>query len=117
MHLSHIAKMFAEGNLNVPMFIHDTTPLGAPVMEKLHDQIHYKFQETEAGAREQGCAYGQRTSRRLRLSTNSSGFKLPNIRQATALTSRAIAAENSRANRFKAAAGLTAHGFPALPNN
>jgi len=51
MHLSHIAKMFAEGNLNVPMFIHDTTPPGAPVMEKLHDQIHYKFQETEAGAR------------------------------------------------------------------
>ena len=51
MHLSHIAKMFAEGNLNVPTFIHDTTPPGAPVMEKLHDQIHYKFQETEAGAR------------------------------------------------------------------
>jgi hypothetical protein len=51
MHLSHIAEMFAEGNLNVPMFIHGTTPPGAPIMEKLHDQIHYKFQETEAGAR------------------------------------------------------------------
>ncbi len=50
MHLSHIAEMFAEGNLNVPMFIHGTTPPGAPVMEKLHDQIHYKFQETDAGA-------------------------------------------------------------------
>jgi hypothetical protein len=47
----HIAEMFAAGNLNVPMFIHGTTPAGAPVMEKLHDQIHYKFQETEAGAR------------------------------------------------------------------
>ena len=51
MHLSHVAEMFAEGNLNVPMFIHGTTPPGAPVMEKLHDQIHYKFQETETGAR------------------------------------------------------------------
>lgn len=51
MHLSHIAEMFAEGNFRVPMFIHSTTPPGTPVMEKLHDQIHYKFQETEAGAR------------------------------------------------------------------
>jgi len=51
MHLSHIAEMFAEGNLNVPMFIHNTTPPGAPVMEKLHQQIHYQFQQTEAGAR------------------------------------------------------------------
>ena len=49
MHLSHVAEMFAEGNLKVPMFIHGTTPPGFPVMEKLHDQIHYKFQETEAG--------------------------------------------------------------------
>ena len=51
MHLSHIAEMFAEGNLNLPMFIHDTTPPGAPVLEKLHDQIHYQFQQTKAGAR------------------------------------------------------------------
>ena len=51
MHLAHIAEMFAEGNFNVPMFIHSTTPPGAPVMKKLHDQIHYQFQQTEAGAR------------------------------------------------------------------
>lgn len=51
MHLAHIAEMFAKGNLNVPMFIHDTTPPGAAVMEKLHDQIHYQFQQTDAGAR------------------------------------------------------------------
>jgi hypothetical protein len=51
MHLAHIAEMFGEGNFNVPMFIHSTTPPGAPVMEKLHDQIHYQFQQTEAGAR------------------------------------------------------------------
>ena len=51
MHLTHIAEMFAAGNFNVPMFIHDTTPPGAPVMEKRRDLIHYKFQETESGAR------------------------------------------------------------------
>ena len=28
MHLGHIAKMFAEGNFNAPMLIHDQTPLG-----------------------------------------------------------------------------------------
>jgi hypothetical protein len=50
-HLSHIAKLFADGNLNIPMFIHDTTPTGAPVMQKLHDQIHYEFQQTKAGGR------------------------------------------------------------------
>jgi hypothetical protein len=51
MHLSHIAEMFAKGDLNLPMFIHSTTPPGAPVMEKLHDQIRYQFQQNHAGAR------------------------------------------------------------------
>ena len=32
MHLRHIAKMFAEGNFNAPMLIHDQTPPGVPVM-------------------------------------------------------------------------------------
>jgi hypothetical protein len=50
-HLSHIAQMFAAGNLNIPMFIHDRTPPGAPVMKKLHDLIHYQFQQTETGGR------------------------------------------------------------------
>ena len=35
MHLKQIAKMFAEGNFNAPMLIHDQTPPGAPVMQKL----------------------------------------------------------------------------------
>ena len=52
-HLSHIARLFAEGNLNIPMFIHDKIPPGAPVLQRLHDQIHYEFQQTKAGARVQ----------------------------------------------------------------
>jgi hypothetical protein len=58
MHLSHIAKMFAAGNFRAPMLIHDQVPLGVPTMQKLKSDIHYKFEETEQGAR-------------IRISTNS----------------------------------------------
>src|SRR5579871_764860 len=42
-HLSHIAKMFASGDFNAPMFIHDQVPPGVPAMKRLHRQIAYKF--------------------------------------------------------------------------
>ena len=51
MHLSHIIKRFAAGDFNVPMFIHDTTPPGAPVMAKLRSQIRYNYSETAGGAK------------------------------------------------------------------
>jgi len=50
-HLSHITQMFAAGDFNVPMLIHATIPPGVPTMRELRDQIHYAFQETDAGAR------------------------------------------------------------------
>jgi len=50
-HLSHITQMFADGNFNVPMLIHATTPPGVPLMKELHEQIHYAFQETDSGGR------------------------------------------------------------------
>lgn len=50
-HLSHIAKMFSDGNFDVPMFIHGTTPPGVPTMKQLHEQIRYEFRETSSGAR------------------------------------------------------------------
>jgi hypothetical protein len=50
MHLSHIVKRFAAGDFNVPMFVHDATPPGAPQMAKLRDQIRYEYSETPAGA-------------------------------------------------------------------
>ena len=49
MHLGHIAKMFAAGNFNAPMLIHDQTPPGVPVMQKLKDQITYSFAEIDRG--------------------------------------------------------------------
>ena len=51
MHLGHIAKMFAGGNFNAPMLIHDQIPPGVPTMQKLKNDIQYKFEETEQGAR------------------------------------------------------------------
>ena len=50
MHLGHIAKMFAAGNFNAPMLIHDQTPPGVPTMKDLKSEIQYKFEETEQGA-------------------------------------------------------------------
>ncbi len=51
MHLGHIAKMFAGGNFNAPMLIHDQIPPGVPTMQRLKSAIQYKFEETKQGAR------------------------------------------------------------------
>jgi hypothetical protein len=51
MHLGHIGKMFAAGNFNAPMLIHDTDPPGVPTMTRLKDAIEYEYSETERGAR------------------------------------------------------------------
>ena len=51
MHLGHIAKMFADGDFNIPMFVHDTVPPGVPEMKELQKQIHYTFEETPNGER------------------------------------------------------------------
>jgi hypothetical protein len=50
-HLGHIAKMFAAGNFNAPMMIHDTHPPGTATMTRLKEQIRYKFSEVEGGAK------------------------------------------------------------------
>ena len=50
MHLKHIAMMFADGNFNAPMLIHDQTPPGVPVMQELKDEIKYDFEEIDRGA-------------------------------------------------------------------
>ena len=50
MHLKHIAMMFADGNFNAPMLIHDQTPPGVPVMQELKTEIKYNYEETDRGA-------------------------------------------------------------------
>ena len=50
MHLKHIAMMFADGNFNAPILIHDQTPPGVPVMKELKGKIKYNFEEIDRGA-------------------------------------------------------------------
>ena len=51
MHLRHTAQAFHSGDFNIPMFVHDQTPPGVVVMQKLKGDITYKYQELENGAR------------------------------------------------------------------
>ncbi|HEX8139580.1 MAG TPA: hypothetical protein VF544_18620 [Pyrinomonadaceae bacterium] len=50
-HLRHIAMMFAEGNFDIPMFVHDQIPPGVPEMQRLKSAISYKYEESERGGR------------------------------------------------------------------
>jgi hypothetical protein len=50
-HLKHIAMMFAEGNFEIPMFVHDRMPQGVAEMKSLKSVINYKYEETERGGR------------------------------------------------------------------
>jgi hypothetical protein len=49
MHLGHIAKMFASGDFNAPMLVHDKVPPGVPVLERLKAEVKYEFQKTDRG--------------------------------------------------------------------
>ena len=51
MHLPHITHSFASGDFNDPMFVHDQTPPGVPVMKRLKKQIHYSFESMDSGGR------------------------------------------------------------------
>jgi len=51
MHLSHIAKMFAEGDFEAPMLIHDQVAPGVPVMKRLKAEIRYEFEPSDRGGR------------------------------------------------------------------
>ena len=50
MHLKHIVMMFAAGNFDAPMLIHDQTPPGVPVLQELKGEINYNFEEIDRGA-------------------------------------------------------------------
>ena len=50
-HLSHIAKLFKEGDFNTPMFIHGEAPPGVPTMKRLKADISYTLETIEFGAR------------------------------------------------------------------
>ncbi len=51
MHLRHISRAFQSGDFNIPMFVHDQTPPGVPVMTRLKAEIVYKYEEVAGGGR------------------------------------------------------------------
>ena len=51
-HLPHIATMFASGNFDAPMLVHDSNHVpGTKVMATLKDRIRYAYVEVPAGGR------------------------------------------------------------------
>lgn len=50
-HLSHIAKLFKDGDFSKPMFTHGETPPGVPAMKRLKADISYSFETIDRGAR------------------------------------------------------------------
>jgi hypothetical protein len=50
-HLPHIARMFAAGDFNAPMLVHDQTPPGAPELVRLKDEVTYTYEKTPRGGR------------------------------------------------------------------
>jgi len=51
-HLPHIATMFADGQFDAPMLVHDTRNVpGAADLARLKSHLHYNFVETPRGGR------------------------------------------------------------------
>jgi hypothetical protein len=51
-HFHHIAQMFAAGNFNAPMLVHDRKDVpGTATMSALKDKLHWQLQETARGAK------------------------------------------------------------------
>jgi len=51
MHLSHIVRMFSNGDFNAPMLIHNTNPPGVATMVRLKSDIRYTILEIPQGAK------------------------------------------------------------------
>ncbi|MDT5294461.1 MAG: hypothetical protein QOJ76_1341 [Acidobacteriota bacterium] len=50
-HLAHVAQMFAGGDFDTPLLVHERVPPGVPVMERLKAEINYIYEETATGGR------------------------------------------------------------------
>ena len=50
-HLTHIVRMFADGDFTAPMLIHAKNPPGTAVMTRLKARITYTLEDVPAGAR------------------------------------------------------------------
>ena len=49
--MAHIKRAFADGDFDIPMFVHDTVPPGVPEMKRLREKIRYSFEDMPNGGR------------------------------------------------------------------
>lgn len=50
-HMEVIAKSFTAGDFSIPVTVHDQEPTGVPAMKQLRDQIEYRYEQMDRGAR------------------------------------------------------------------
>ncbi len=50
-HLAHIAEMFAAGDFQTPMLVHEQIPPGVPEMKRLRAAIKFVYEATAQGGR------------------------------------------------------------------
>lgn len=50
-HFQHIRQMFANGDFNVPMLVHERDVPGTATMSRLKGDLHWELQQTDQGAR------------------------------------------------------------------
>jgi hypothetical protein len=50
-HLPHVMQMFAKGDFNAPMLIHDKVPPGSKVMAAKKDKISYSYADIDRGGK------------------------------------------------------------------
>jgi hypothetical protein len=43
--------MFAEGNFQAPMLIHDRVPPGVPTLQRLKAQVSYSYEDIDGGGK------------------------------------------------------------------
>ncbi len=84
MHLTHIAKAFAAGDFDIPMFVHDTNAVpGVADMQRLKSDISYKYVETKRGGKVEiasanpGAIAAVHKFLRFQIEEHRTGDKLP----------------------------------------
>jgi hypothetical protein len=50
-HLTHIVKMFSDGDFSIPMFLHSQVPPGVTEMKEKRSVISYSFEELPDGGK------------------------------------------------------------------
>lgn len=50
-HLAHIATMFAGGDFQAPMLVHDRVPPGVPILREKRSEVRWRYEDLPSGGR------------------------------------------------------------------